>query len=326
MHKGCQTNALAMRSLRVCLCTILLSISVQGYTDNSIRGWSMSGADVVSAVEGASAVLPWTFTHPPTDVALFGSVIWYRVESGAKKLVLNCTFPSPGRSRCEITTQETGGGRFGFVENFIQRDISIMVQRLNRSDGGRYWCQVELNTNKFRTVVLTELSVRAPGDSVSVMTGTEGASATLPYVFTGPPQNLTAHTVTWMRKDPYRHIVTFRHRGHGSWAAENGVTRYELVGNPELGNASTRIKQPAVEDAHGYLCLAEFRDSDYRYPHFFYGHYLNPPYIHVSQSEIRLRVRPGTDAFAELMLCIPLGLKTLALLVMGAVLCCDLLR
>ncbi|XP_072903749.1 uncharacterized protein [Hemitrygon akajei] len=202
-----------------------------------------------------------------------------------------------------------------------------MVERLNQSDGGRYRCRVELNVGKIQTAVLTNLSVRAPGESVPVLNGTEGASATLPCVFTRPQQSLTAHTVTWMRKDPYRHIVTFRHRGNGLWAAENGVTRYELVGDPELGNASTRIKQLRVSDSHNYLCLAEFRKSEHYYYHLPNGDHIKPPYIHVIQSEIQLQVRPGTGASETvLMLCIPLGLKTLALLVMGAVLYGDKLR
>ncbi|XP_072904067.1 uncharacterized protein [Hemitrygon akajei] len=285
----------------------------------------MSGADVVSAVKGASAVLPCTFTHPPPDVALSGSVIWNKTESGATKPVFKCTYPGSGPSWCDTTTQEAGGGRFGFVGNLSRRDASIMVERLNRSDDGRYRCRVELNVGNFQTVVLTDLSVRAPGESVPVLNGTEGASATLPCVFTRPPQNLTAHTVTWMRKDPYRHIVTFRHQGNGSWAAENGVTRYELVEDPELGNAWIRIKQLRVEDSHSYLCLAEFRKSNHDYSS--YGNHVKPPFIHVIQSEIRLQVRPGTGASETvLMLCIPLGLKTLALLVMGAVLYGDKLR
>ncbi|XP_059829787.1 uncharacterized protein LOC132396281 isoform X1 [Hypanus sabinus] len=317
-------------------CSVVVSVmlyipcdpgSILAAVYDSIYGWSMSGADVVSAEEGAPAVLPCTFTHPPPGVALNGSVIWYRGEPGAKKLVFNCTYPGSGRSWCDTTTQEAGGGRFGFVGNLSRRDASIMVERLNRSDGGRYWCRVELNVGKFRTVLLTNLSVGAPGESVPVLNGTEGASATLPCVFTRPPQNLTAHTVTWMRKDPYRHIVTFRHYENGSWAVENGVTRYKLVGDPELGNASTRIKQLRVEDSHSYLCLAEFRKSQHDYYHWPRGDRVKPPYMHVIQSEIQLQVTPGTGASETmLMLCSPLGLKTLALLVMGAVLYCDKLR
>ncbi|XP_072113195.1 uncharacterized protein [Mobula birostris] len=168
-----------------------------------------------------------------------------------------------------------------------------MVQRLNRSDGGRYRCRVELNIDNFQTPVLTNLSVRAPGESVSVMTGTKGASATLPYEFTRPPQSLTAHTVTWMRKDPYRHIVTFRHYENGSWAAENGVTRYELVGDPERGNALIRIKQLSVEDSHSYLCLAAFRKKNH--DDSFDRDHAKPPFIHVFQSEIQLQVRPANS-------------------------------
>ncbi|XP_072903863.1 uncharacterized protein [Hemitrygon akajei] len=125
------------------------------------------------------------------------------------------------------------------------------------------------------------------------MTGTEGALATLPCVFTWPRQNLTAHTVTWMRKDPYQHIVTFRRYENGSWAAENGVTRYELVGDPELGNASTRIKELNAEDSHSYLCLADFRKSEHDYS--INRDRVNPPFIHVFQSEIQLQVRPSNS-------------------------------
>ncbi|XP_072903737.1 uncharacterized protein [Hemitrygon akajei] len=93
-----------------------------------------------------------------------------------------------------------------------------------------------------------------------------------------------------MRKDPYRHIVTFRRIRNGSWAAESGVTRYELVGDPELGNAWIRIKQLRVEDSHSYLCLAEFRKSEHDD-----SSNINPPYIHVIQSEIQLQVRPANS-------------------------------
>ncbi|XP_072903860.1 uncharacterized protein [Hemitrygon akajei] len=282
-----------MLSLRVCLCTVLLSVSVRGY-NYSFNGWSMSGADVVSAVEGASAVLPCTFTDTSPDVALNGSVIWYREKSGAKKPVFKCTYPGSGPSGCDTTTQEAGGGRFGFVGNLSRRDASIMVERLKRSDDGRYRCRVELNVGSFQTVVLTDLSVRAPGESVPVLNGTEGVSATLPCVFTRPqPRRLTAHTVTWMRKDPYRHIVTFSRCENGSWSVENGVTRYELVEDPEHGNASTRIKQLRAEDSHSYLCLAEFRKSQHN--HWPKGDDVKPPYIHVIQSEIQLQVTPANS-------------------------------
>ncbi|XP_051876397.1 uncharacterized protein LOC127572805 [Pristis pectinata] len=194
-----------------------------------------------------------------------------------------------------------------------------MVERLNREDGGLYRCRVELNVGKFQSPVLTELSVRAPDGNGSVVTGTEGASATLPCVFTRYQVDHILHTVTWVRKDPYRHIVTFTHRGNDSWTAENGVTRYELVRDPEQGNASTRIKQLSAEDSDGYLCLVEFRKPNYyRYP--FFGLYpdykIDLPFIHLSQCEVRLRVRAVSKAFPVVILCTPLGLKTLALLVM----------
>ncbi|XP_051875942.1 uncharacterized protein LOC127572573 isoform X3 [Pristis pectinata] len=176
-----------------------------------------------------------------------------------------------------------------------------MVERLSREDGGRYRCRVELNVGTFQTLIPTVLSVRAPDGNGSVVTATEGDSATLPCMFTLSRRFPNLHTVTWVRKDPYLHIVTFTHHGNGSWAAENGVTRYELVGDPEQGNASTRIKQLRAEDSDGYLCLVEFRKADdYRYP--FFGlhpdYKIDHPFIHLSQREEgtrwihRRRLRP----------------------------------
>ncbi|XP_069739664.1 uncharacterized protein [Narcine bancroftii] len=151
-----------MSSQWVCLCGILLSISVQGY-NYSYQGWTMSGADVVSAVEGASAVLPFHFTHPPTEKTLTGTIKWYKIKSGVKsvpQLVFNCTYPGLGSSRCDWATQEVGGRRFTFVGNLSRRDASVMMDRLSREDEAWYWCRVDLNINSFQTVVATNLTVR----------------------------------------------------------------------------------------------------------------------------------------------------------------------
>ncbi|XP_069739668.1 uncharacterized protein [Narcine bancroftii] len=278
-----------MSSQWVCLCGILLSISVQGY-NYSYQGWTMSGADVVSAVEGASAVLPFHFTHPPTEKTLTGTIKWYKIKSGVKsvpQLVFNCTYPGLGSSRCDWATQEVGGRRFTFVGNLSRRDASVMMDRLSREDEAWYWCRMDLNINSFQTVVATNLTVRAPDGKDSVVSGTEGDSVTLPCVFQRPLSDLTLHTVTWMMKDPYWHVVTFRHRSDGSWVAESDATRYELVGDLEHGNASTRINQLSVRDSHGYLCLVESRKpADFRYPTKYDR--VKTPYIYLSQCEAHL--------------------------------------
>ncbi|XP_078252965.1 uncharacterized protein LOC144592311 [Rhinoraja longicauda] len=302
-----------MRSLRVCLCTVLLSVSVQGY-NISYKGWTISGADEVFAVEGASAVLPCTFTHPPTDRNLTGSVLWYKVTPGSRSLVFNCTFPGPGRSRCGEVTQEAGGDRFRFVGNIREGDASIMVERLRLEDGDwyQYRCSLDLSVGTFQPMFTTRLTVEAPDGNVSVVTGTEGGSATLPCVFPPPAPEHVPLAFTWMRKDPYRHIVTFRPQADGSWAPENGATRLELVGNPERGNASTRIEPLMVEDSHGYLCLVEFHNRKKRRGH--------SPYIDQYQRELRLRVTPVAQNYLVVIFWIPFGLKTLVLLVMCAIL------
>ncbi|XP_072449616.1 uncharacterized protein [Chiloscyllium punctatum] len=55
-------------------------------------------------------------------------------------------------------------------------------------------------------------------------------------------------------------------QSQGNWTTGHGGNRYELIGNPEEGNASTRINQLSVRDNHTYLCQVEYRsepDSQY---------------------------------------------------------------
>ncbi|XP_032874368.1 uncharacterized protein LOC116971356 [Amblyraja radiata] len=282
----------------------------------------MSGADEVSAVEGASAVLPCTFTHPGIDHNLSGSVLWYKRTSLNPSIAFNCTFAGPGRSQCDEVTQEAGGSRFRFVGNLREGDASIMMERLRWEDWDIYRCRLELSVGNFQSVIPTQLTVEDLDGDVSVVTETEGGSATLPCVYRQSLNHRSALTVTWMRKDPYRHIVTFRHQADGSWAAENGATRFELVGNPERENASTRINQLSVEDSDGYLCLVEFsKEKNYdpiKYIDEKLRSSVHPPYTHQYQREVQLRVRitSVTQSYKVLILWIPLGLKTIFLSLM----------
>ncbi|XP_078286782.1 sialic acid-binding Ig-like lectin 15 [Rhinoraja longicauda] len=187
-----------------------------------------------------------------------------------------------------------------------------MVERLRREDSHRYRCRLELSVGIFQSVIPTRLTVEAPDGNVSVVTGAEGGSATLPCVFPPPAPNREPLAVTWMRKDPYRHIVTFRPQADGSWAAENGATRLELVGNPERGNASTRIEPLMVEDSHDYLCLMEFHNRN--------KSSVYPPYTDQYQRELRMRVTPVAQNYLVVIFWIPFGLKTLVLLVMCVIL------
>ncbi|XP_062903809.1 uncharacterized protein LOC134346383 [Mobula hypostoma] len=267
--------------------------------------WTIPYADDVFAVEGSSAVLPCTVI----DLTLPYTVTWLKGDLRGYNAVAKCTYPSPFHSQCSNMIQEAEGGRIIFVGDLSQGDASIMVQRLKRSDGGWYQC----NIPDISGMIVTQLMVRASDGKDLEVTGTEGASATLPCEFTRPPQSFISLTVTWMRKTPYRHIVTFRRQTNGSWAAENGVTRYELIGDPELGDASTRIKQLSVEDSHSYLCLAELKTrTDHGYT--------SSLIIHLSLYEAHLRMRAVKQMSPVVLLCIPLGMKIFTLLVMGIIL------
>ncbi|XP_048450936.1 sialic acid-binding Ig-like lectin 15 isoform X2 [Rhincodon typus] len=242
-----------MRSLYVCLSAVLLSVLVRGY-NFSLNGWSMTGADSVSAEKGGSAVLPCSFTHPDTNLTLTGSVIW---KSQNKDVIFKCAYHSQGEL-CENVIQRDGGNRFRFVGNLSNKDASIIIDGLGQEDKGSYRCRVELNIGKFETQTPTKLEVKAAQGNVSVVSGTEGDSVTLPCIVKfRKPSQLT--TVTWMRKEPYQHIVTFTAQSQGYWTIVNGENRYKLVGNTEKGNATTRINQLRVSDNHTYLCQVEYR-------------------------------------------------------------------
>ncbi|XP_072449516.1 polymeric immunoglobulin receptor-like isoform X2 [Chiloscyllium punctatum] len=249
-----------MRSLYVCLSAVLLSVSVRGHTD-SANGWSITIADGVRAEEGGSAVLPCSFTHPDTHLTLTGSILWYKGKSRA--LIFQCTDPGPDHSQgelCENVIQWDGGNRFRFVGNLSNKDASIMMEGLSREDAGSYRCRVELNINNFGSGKGTRLKVEDVQGDVSVVSGTEGDSVTLPCIFRSWDSH-TLTTVTWMRKEPYQHIVTFPAQSQGTWTTGHGGNRYELIGNLWEGNASIRINQLSVRDNHTYLCLVEYRSK-----------------------------------------------------------------
>ncbi|XP_060690378.1 uncharacterized protein LOC132821685 [Hemiscyllium ocellatum] len=247
-----------MKSLYVCLSAVLLSVSVQAYK-MSVNGWSMTIADGVWAEEGGSAVLPCSFTHPDTHLTLTGSILWYKEETRA--FIFKCTYPGPDHSQgelCENVRRRDGGNRFRFVGSLTNKDASVMMEGLSREDAGFYRCRVELNIGNLQTRYRTRLEVEAAQGNVPVVSGTEGDSVTLPCIFSRW-DSYTLTTVSWMRKEPYQHIVTFTAQSQGTWTTGHGGNLYELIGNPEEGNASTRINQLSVRDNHTYLCLVEYR-------------------------------------------------------------------
>ncbi|XP_048450115.1 uncharacterized protein LOC109912568 [Rhincodon typus] len=261
-----------MNSLYVWL-SAFMSVSVQGHTDSE-NGWSMTIADRVRAEKGGSAVLPCSFTHPDTDLTLTGSVIW---KNQNKDVIFKCAYHSQGEL-CENVIQRDGGNRFRFVGNLSNKDASIIIDGLGQEDKGSYRCRVELNIDNFGTGKGTKLEVKAAQGQVSVVNGTEGESVTLPCIFK-TKNNYPLNTVTWMRKEPYQHIVTFTAQSQGNWTTVNGGNQYELIGNPEEGNASTRINQLRVSDNHTYLCQVEYRSE--------------PDFQYLIQKETRLQVIPG---------------------------------
>ncbi|GCC37645.1 hypothetical protein chiPu_0016150 [Chiloscyllium punctatum] len=297
---------MAMISLYIWLSADLLSVFVHG-SKIYVNGWSMTVADEVRAEEGGSAVLPCSFTHPDINLTLTGSILWYKRES--RSLIFNCTYPGPDHSQGELcgnVIQRDGGNRFRFVGNLTNNDASIMMEGLSLRDASFYVCHVELNIGRIKSRIPTNLEVKAARGNVPVVRGTEGDSVTLPCIFRSWDSH-TLTTVTWMRKEPYRHVITFRAQSQGTWTTVHGGNRYELIGNPEEGNASTRINQLRVRDNHTYLCLVEYKSKlNFQF------------YQYLIQKEVQLQVVPET--FPIVILCIPLVVKLPPLLVMWIIL------
>ncbi|XP_038661855.1 uncharacterized protein LOC119970771 isoform X3 [Scyliorhinus canicula] len=271
-----------MDVLCILLSAALLPVTAWGYR-LSLNRWTMTVADGVSVGEGGTAVLPCGFTHPPPpNQSINGSVMWLTSVSGKDNMVFRCTYPGTDPSQdgpCESGKQRDAGSRFRFVGNLSNNDASIMMERLSRADSNVYHCRVELNIDKFQVPQGTDLTVNVAGGNESVVSGTEGASVTLPCTFI-PRNSHTLTTVSWMRKETYERVVTFTPQPNGLWTTVNGENRYELIGNPKEGNASIRIKQLSVNDSHTYLCLVEYKEERYHYQY-------------LIQTETQLQVKHG---------------------------------
>ncbi|XP_041041299.1 uncharacterized protein LOC121276821 [Carcharodon carcharias] len=253
-----------MTSLYFLLSVVLLSALVQSYKI-SVNNWTMMVADDVRVREGGSAILPCSFTHPHIHRRVNGSVMWYKLPSDLHHPVFKCTYPGTDHSQgelCENVTQRDSGNRSRFVGNLSSNDLSIMMEQLSRKDTGQYRCRVELNVGKFETPSGTNLTVEVVGRNDSVVSGTEGDSVTLPCMFI-PNNSLTLTTVTWIRKEPYQHVVTFRDQLNRSRIVVSAGNRYKLVGNPQKGNLSIRINQLNMTDNRTYLCVVEYTGLSY---------------------------------------------------------------
>ncbi|XP_038661840.1 uncharacterized protein LOC119970764 [Scyliorhinus canicula] len=309
------TGGMAMTTVYIGLSTVLLSTPLLGYR-LSLNRWTMTVADGVSVGEGGTAVLPCRFTHPPpTNRSITGSVMWFTSDPGNREITFRCTYPGTDPSQgepCESGKQRDAGSRIRFVGNLSNNDASIMMERLSRADSKVYHCRVELNIDTFQVRQGTNLTVNAAGGNDLVVSGTEGASVTLPCTFI-PRYSHTLTTVSWMRKETYERVVTFTPQSNGLWTTVNGENRYELIGNPKEGTASIRIKQLSVNDSHTYLCLVEYKGERVHYQY-------------LIQTETQLQVKHAAQPFPLVILCIPLGVKLLPLLVMWIILLRDKIR
>uniref|UniRef100_A0A4W3GIL7 Ig-like domain-containing protein n=1 Tax=Callorhinchus milii TaxID=7868 RepID=A0A4W3GIL7_CALMI len=108
--------------------------------------------------------------------------------------------------------------------------------------------------------------------------GTVGESVMLLCPLPSPDPVYKLVNVTWVRKEPYSHLVTFRQEG-GSWNKTEGDERCELRGSVADGDITLTVSRLVTEDNGIYLCLVEAEKENKRL---------------VIQREIRVQVQSST--------------------------------
>lgn len=106
------------------------------------------------------------------------------------------------------------------------------------------------------------------GDNVraSMVIGSKGGSATLPCSFNPSNRNPSSITIDWMKGNPPKWSVIFRHTHPHITARRipenvNEGERYELVGKLEQGDASIRVRGLRLDDASDCSCHVYVRSS-----------------------------------------------------------------
>eukprot|EP00062_Callorhinchus_milii_P027555 gi/632990994/ref/XP_007884425.1/ PREDICTED: myelin protein P0-like [Callorhinchus milii] len=129
--------------------------------------------------------------------------------------------------------------------------------------------------------------------------GTVGESVMLLCPLPSPDPVYKLVNVTWVRKEPYSHLVTFRQEG-GSWNKTEGDERCELRGSVADGDITLTVSRLVTEDNGIYLCLVEAEKENKRL---------------VIQREIRVQVQSSTGWIKKVAVAIAVPVVLIILLI-----------
>ncbi|XP_059830173.1 sialic acid-binding Ig-like lectin 15 isoform X2 [Hypanus sabinus] len=228
--------------------------------------WSVESPDMVIGREGKPVVLFCTFTHPHHGYRGNISVSWREEKMG--KWFLNYTnYPSGNGFASWV--HESAGERYQLLGSPRQNDVSIIIRSLRPCDDHtQYTCLVELQVHGNETAQnfsQTLLMVTGGFKATSVI-GKRGDSARLLCSFSPLETKVTSITVLWMKGNPWKGSILFNQTRFSSASPPYTITvteggRYELVGDPEQGNASIRVTDLRMNDTGGYFCYVWVRNS-----------------------------------------------------------------
>ncbi|XP_069482998.1 sialic acid-binding Ig-like lectin 15 [Ambystoma mexicanum] len=135
------------------------------------NGWSFQIPPEVTGVVGKMAALLCTFTHPHKNYNGSMTVIWRVKEPYNGTIVFKCISHS-SHEPCKTTLSFKN--KYKLLGNPRSNNASIRVDNLTWSDGERYFCRVELSTDrhdKYETKVGTRLHLVAPPRILNITVG-----------------------------------------------------------------------------------------------------------------------------------------------------------
>ncbi|XP_051875796.1 sialic acid-binding Ig-like lectin 15 [Pristis pectinata] len=251
------------------LLQVTRALSRRGTVAAGLRhnGWSLDTPDTVMGREGKPVALFCKFTHPHHGYKGNISISWREEQTG--KWLLNYT-NYPLSSGFVNLIHESEGERYHPMGNPRQNDASITISRLSLCDDHkRYTCLVDLQEHKNQTAQSfsqTLLVVTGGNVGASLVIGKRGVSATLPCSFSPPNRKPISITILWMKGNPREESAVFNHtRSHSAGPpytdTVNEGGRYELVGNPDQGDASISVRDLRPNDTSDYFCHVWVRNS-----------------------------------------------------------------
>ncbi|XP_063769208.1 sialic acid-binding Ig-like lectin 15 [Pseudophryne corroboree] len=133
--------------------------------------WSLQVSKDVTGDIGKAATLPCLFTHPHKNHYGGLTVIWRIKKPYNGTVVFKCVSDG-SNDPCKITVNYMN--KFKLIGNLRNNNISISVENLTWADSNKYYCRVELSSDrhdKYETKSGTWLHISAPPRIVNITVG-----------------------------------------------------------------------------------------------------------------------------------------------------------